>query len=73
MSSFTGIFQGLYLDFKNVILNPLPMLPPLFTQAPLPPPPPHPPSLNFEEPPMFSVPLGKPSSWRMHKVGKNMQ
>ena len=36
MNSFTGIFQGFFLDFKNINLSPPPMLPPhVLTQAPV--------------------------------------
>ena len=52
MNSFTGIFQGFNLDFKDSILSP-PCSLDVLTQA-LPP--------NFEEPShMFSIPVGKPA------------
>ena len=37
MDSFTGIFQGFYLDFKDAVLSPPlpPILPHVLTQAPL--------------------------------------
>ena len=42
-------FQGFYLDFKNTVLSPLPNAPPIYYS-----------SSNFEEPPMFSTPVGNP-------------
>ena len=51
MNSCIDIFQGFYLDFKNVVLS-LPCSPCVLTQAP--------PS-NFEDPaPTFSTPVENP-------------
>ena len=46
MDSFTGVFQGFYLDFKNAVLTAPSCFPHVLSQAPPPPTP-----LNFQEPP----------------------